>query len=274
MAQLLIISQYQNQYMKHLFIAFISLCQVNSFAQNKGDLYLSYQHEFGRLNELKTQSFQLQGKWFISNNISFNYYIGARQFENQKLSFHTSAGPLVAISTAITGLGLFIGGIAISAVQNKRDDEECDLSNYYQPSDGYCETTDVNSIYFDHDDPDCHSCLQEEQETRSGQRIAGTGLGLMALGVLVTFIPEEIEYHFALTERLMISPYISFGGVDCLKESNKIKVKWNWGAGTRVSLMNLKSGFNLSIHGAYKGILDYGSGWNYGIGAGYRFNYN
>jgi hypothetical protein len=255
---------------KHLFLVVISLFQVNSFAQNKGDLYLSYQHEFGRLNTLKTQSFQLQAKWFISNDISFNYYIGLRQFNDQKLTFHISTGPLVGVSAAATGLGLFIGGLSISAIYKKNKGEQHDVSAYDQPSDGYCENEDVNSIHFDAEDPDCYNCSQEG--VRSGHRIAGTGLGLMALGVLVTFIPEEIEYHFALTERLMISPYISFGGVDCLKESNKIKVNWNWGAGTRLYLMNLKLGFNLSIHGAYKGILDYGSGWNYGLGAGYRFN--
>ena len=199
------------------------------------------------------------------------FHLFLKLLHNNKLSFHTSAGPLVGIPTAVTGLGLFIGGIAISAVQNNGDDNECDLSSFSQTSDGYCETTDVNSIFYDSNDPDCHSCIEEE-ENRSGLKITGIGFGLMALGVLVCLIPEEVEYHFPLTDKLRLSPYISFGGVDILKENGKNKVKWNWGGGSRLSLMNLNCGLNLSIHGAYKGLIGYGSGWHYGFGFGYRLD--
>lgn len=236
-------------------------------AQNQSNLYLSYQHEFGFLSNQKTQSYQLQAKYFVMEELSFNYYMGARKFQNtNQLNFHMSSGPLIGVPTATAGLGVFIVGALISSFEK---DRECDRPEYLQISDGYCASYDVNSIYFDPDDPDCHTCQEED---KLGLKIAGRGLGLMTIGLIASIIPEEIEYHFLLTDKLRLSPYISFGGVDVLKENTKTKVKWNYGLGSRLSLMNLKSGLSFSVHGAYKGMLDYGSGWHYGFGVGYRLN--
>ena len=67
---------------KYSLVLLLCIIQSQSFGQEESDLYVSYQHEFGLLNSDKTQSFQLQAKYFVADEISFNYYIGARQFKN------------------------------------------------------------------------------------------------------------------------------------------------------------------------------------------------
>lgn len=251
--------------MRIVLLAICGFMSLQLHAQNQSDFYLSYQHEFGFLNTEKTQSYQLQAKYFVLDELSFNYYIGARQFKStNQLNFHMSSGPLIGVPTATVGLGVFVVGAVISSFEK---DNECDELDYLQISDGYCASYDINSIYFDPEDPDCHTCQEEE---KLGLKIAGRGLGLMAVGLIASIIPEEVEYHFSITNNLRISPFLSFGGVDIYKDQNETKIKWQYGLGTRLSLMNFENRLHFSIHGAYKGVSSFGHGWHYGLSLGAR----
>ena len=228
----------------------------------EGSIFIGYQQEFGSYNELGSSSYLAKVSYYPVENISLNYYLGARYYSNNDLEFHFSSGPHVGLPFAVIGLGGMIIGEALD--WDDEEEEDC-LNSYSGAPNGFCDTYDPSDINFDPNDPDCHDC--EDETDNLGEHIPNAGAGMFLFGVITTVIPEEIEFHQPISDKLTISPFVSVGGLDCVQEKEKNKLRWNYGGGVRLNIFNKKYS-TFSIHGAYKGVLGVGHGVQYGASFG------
>jgi hypothetical protein len=99
------------------------------------------------------------------------------------------------------------------------------------------------------------------------------GAGGILLGILMFILPDGVSYHFPVSNRLDLAPYLNFLGVDHVRDRNipKNYFKYSASLGAKLSFIT-KSNISLGAFFEARGVAGYGWSVGGGLGIGYLFN--
>jgi len=230
------------------FTIFIFCISPNLSAQYEGDVLLHYKHDIKSANNSPIFNYGLELEVFVLDYLTINYNFNFGHYVDQdKFSIHAPAGFIVGPPSVIGGLFGCIGCL--------KDD------GYWEYEWNYSAQQD-DSIWVNTRTPE-----KTERCQKSSKRLA--------LGILITLLPEGIGYQFPIIgDNLRFGPYINLVGMDFIHDNNtgNTDAVWSYGGGAKLIIADGSNFFNLSGFAELRG-----NSWEkfkgyYGMKLGFRLN--